>query len=261
MAISPAFLAGGADYNQTVSSVVTIPAGQFVDVGDVILVTSGVTNDRYVTGVVDSKGNSYTVVAESINGTSISASIIFAHCTTALVAGDTITVTLDRTGGWGAAAASKISGLATADAVDLFATNIGTGSVITVAGSGPTTYADEILISLNLAYGDTTWTPGAGWTQLFEYPPPAGSFMREQQVQYRIISAIETPSSSVTAGSNNWCAALVTFVAGSAEPPPETVSGTLLPDAILAQSGLSGTVAALANDPASSDGSWLTVTP
>jgi hypothetical protein len=36
---------------------------------------------------------------------------------------------------------------------------------------------------------------------------------------------------------------------------------TLLPSAIVSQSGLYGSLAALADDPASPDGVWMTVTP
>ena len=44
----------------------------------------------------------------------------------------------------------------------------------------------------------------------------------------------------------------------SSEPPPETTTQQLAPDAILAQENLTGTVAAVQDDPFSPDPAWLT---
>jgi hypothetical protein len=140
--------------------VLTVGAGG-VGLGHFIVVRGGINTDTgIITGITDSKGNTYTVdINQNSASHVVTAFVGSAYATTALVNGDTITITCN-TSVVSYCLATEFSGLANsswfdqkAGAQQAFATSWTTGSTPT------TTVANELLIGMFVGTGNETNTP------------------------------------------------------------------------------------------------------
>lgn len=127
----------------------TIPSGG-VPIGHTIILGAG-SNHVAVTSVTDSRGNTYTSNASVLPSTATAASLWSAPITTALLAGDTITVTYSGTVSGRSVVAAEYQYLV-APANDAGVTSTASSTVFTntnasVSEPNPTSQANEIVVS------------------------------------------------------------------------------------------------------------------
>lgn len=197
--------------------VATLPVGSpGIPVGGLAHVIVPVRNSGTPTGCVDSKSNTYTA-NYALVGTSVSFIRSFRSVIgTALVAGDTITCTLNTS------ASSKsviVLGFSVPDPTPLDAasvTNSGSGTTFTAGPTGTLACPGggsgcEALVASETAANSGTITPDAGFTVVGSFTG-VGTY-----VQYKIVNATTAQSWSVTtsAGSGNWVAELMAYKAAS----------------------------------------------
>lgn len=127
--------------------------------------------------------------------------------TTALSAGNTITITPSETINYPIAAAYKVSGIASSSPLDQ--TNGGQGvSSSPSSGNVTTTQADEILWGAICSGAGRALTPGSGWTEVTD----TGNTTKRLAVQYRIVSSTGTYVSDGTlAASADWTDSIATY--------------------------------------------------
>jgi hypothetical protein len=145
---------------------VTVPAAG-VAAGNSIIVTFAMDPAAGAVTCTDTAGNSYTTDADVTNGTSVRSVICAAHNVSALVSGNTITVT-HPTATARAMSANEFSGLAATATLDKTSTGTGQSTAPTTSATATTTQADELLIGAIGVEGPSTdtFTPGASYTGL-----------------------------------------------------------------------------------------------
>jgi hypothetical protein len=185
---------GSAAPGSTVA--ITVPAGGHA-LGN-LLVVAATRASNAVSSVTDSRGNTYVACGNATSGSNNIeqwASIL----TTALQAGDTITVTY--TGSTTTVAAGvEFAHVAASSFVDgTPSTQTGSTSPID-AGAQTTTLTYDLLIATwALGSGSVgTYTPDAGWTAMANQPNVASA--RYLLWQYRVLAAAGavTPSATIT---------------------------------------------------------------
>jgi type II secretory pathway pseudopilin PulG len=202
---------------------VTVPAGG-VAAGNTIIVSFATDPTNTPTGAVtvaDTKGNTYTKDADIANGTGTSGvrTVVFsAPVTTALVSGNTITVT------YPSAAAKAVSvcyanGLISASRVDVTHTGTGNNTDPTSGATAATTQASELLfgaIGTESRISSTTMTAGSGYTLLNDASADTGSSGSSITIfpEYQPVYATGTYTANGTLSgstSRNWAAVIVTY--------------------------------------------------
>lgn len=135
--------------------------------GNVMILMVACSGGRTVTGVTDSKGNTWTVHYTSGNSSFVGCSIAVAPITTPLVNGDTISIT-PSAAAFIAAEAVEYSGIDTASPLRTDAANgqgwVGSTSATGGATAGNSTAGDLVIGAFG---GDNAFlitTPGAGYT-------------------------------------------------------------------------------------------------
>ncbi len=183
-------------------SVVTLTLGAGVNTtaGNTVIVRGHSTAGNVIKSITDTKGNTYN---QDINGTAAAATacIWSAQLTTALVAGNTITVTFNSAKSQTEAAANEFSGLATSSFFDQNADQVTTsGTSVTVATASNTSQASELVITCAGASTSGTWThpssdpdSGGTWTS-FSSPTTTIAL----QGSYQIASATSMFSAAWT---------------------------------------------------------------
>ena len=207
--------------NSTTSSnniSVTVPSGG-VAVGNTIIVSFAMNPATAgAVSVTDTKGNSYTFnadVSESGGSNGNIRTIIFsAPVTTALVSGNTITVSCP-TVTCKAVSICYVSGLLSVSTVDQASIGTGTNNSPS-SGSVTTTQASEILIgAIGGAYhGTTTFTAGTGFTALTSALADSGSSSTSANIQpeYEIVTSIGSYNATGSLStSRDWATAIVTY--------------------------------------------------
>src|SRR5438094_7250327 len=146
---------------------VTVPAAG-VATGDSVILTLAMADASGGVTAIDSKGNTYSLAADITNASNVRTVILAAHNVTALVSGDTITVT-HPSASVRALSANEFSGLSPTSALDQ--THTATGSS-TAPSSGATAAATseaaELLLGAMGVAGpiSDTFTLGASYTAL-----------------------------------------------------------------------------------------------
>lgn len=219
-------LASGVESSGTATTMVlTLGAGKSVAAGDTVMVTAclrGTAGTRNLTGVTDSKGNTYTVARSDL--AFVNASIAKAYITTPLVAGDTITLTASGTVNRTVATASVFSGLDNV-AVDKTAVGAATSNSPATAATSTTAQADELLIGVtSVNWGNTTptddFTAGSGYTKLTWIGTGAMVTTVACFPEYKIVAATGTYVADGTiVTSRAWTAAIATFKGGTTAHP------------------------------------------
>jgi RHS repeat-associated protein len=178
-----------------------------VTTGNLIVVGLTVFNQTIPSNdITDSKGNTYTKVAESINGTD-HAAIFYAQNVTG--GADTISSTVD-----GTLAIHEYSGIATTGAFDKKSTAANT-STKPHTGAATTTTANELYFGVAWSAGNLdTWTAGNGYT--LRQTETDNNNNERLATEDQVISTASTSEAWYTTSSNSaWAAAIATFVPAS----------------------------------------------
>lgn len=189
--------------------------------GDVIHVSANTSSTgQTITGVTDSKGNTYAVITDDLSETSTYQFETTNTPTTPLTAGatpDTITVTYGNTGGAKTAVVIGIPGVTSGHDVAPAAVAAASGTSSSIA-SGTLSQASEIVVAV-LATGaqvnEPTW--GAGWTKVGSTRQASNPWLT---VAYQQVSA--TTSVNATASwisSVKYCALLTSYKIPGTPPP------------------------------------------
>lgn len=174
--------------------------GEGVAAGHTLILAVGSDYTGSAPSAVDSKGNTYTVDRSSpATGNTSRSAIISAPVNTALVLGDTITLTWTAAVVRKAAAAHDFAGILIPTAIDVQNGNAGTGTSPSV--SVTTTVANTLLFGLVMAEGPVTeayepditntWSP---LTRVGTTGGGAASDDRTLDAGYRSVNAIQSPS-------------------------------------------------------------------
>lgn len=152
--------------------------------------------------VTDSKGNAWTffqpMLRNGVTGGTVAIIGASAPVTTALVAGDTVTIA-NTDGLWGtnrhATAIAAASGVDTLDQSAVY-----TGGSSSSPALGPTAATDTASEIVWEFYGSgvQAFTPSAGFTELAELATAGASANRQLSVAYKIVSATGTQSAQPT---------------------------------------------------------------
>jgi hypothetical protein len=194
-------------------STVVITLGVAVSAGDFVIVGAGGSANGVITGVTDSKGNTYAVdkTDATLRGNGIASSKIG----TALAVSDTITVTFttsasSRRHAW----AASVSGLDTTTWLDKINAASGTTGAWNGGASGTLTQADEIVFANGFHATTGTSTPATNYTELYDFGD-AGSTLSSV---YRIVAATtsETPGGTWSASGSQWDAVTATYKGAAA---------------------------------------------
>jgi Periplasmic copper-binding protein (NosD) len=208
----------GASTNTTStnSSIAITVGASGVMAGDSIIVGFASSTRAGAVGCFDTKGNSYSVDADQINGGAGRVSICSAHNVTALASDDKITATYPGFSGITSATATEFAGLLPIGAFDT--NSIATGNTA-FPSSGPTATSqpDELLYGAIFFSGtnSATFTPGAGYTRT--NPDLTG---RPLASEYRIVPLGTYQADGVLTTANQWAAGIATYrFAGSCALP------------------------------------------
>ncbi len=243
---------GAANGNSVATLKILAPAAG-VAAGDTVFVEV-VENGSIGIGVSvgDARGNTYH--ADLIFNTSVNPTAIFsAPITTALVAGDAITVTFSGAAPTEAAAtAFEFSGIAATTALDQTQNGTGTSSTPTSGQTATTAQAKELLLGIVEVNATTntsatpptiTFTPGANYAGLpaaqstasFSPPPPQASLSYTLQVapEFQVVGAAGKYQAdgtlAVSAGNSSWAAGIATYRASDTTAQFTVTSSTATP--------------------------------
>ncbi len=148
----------------TTTNVITVPAGG-VAAGNTLISRVTMRAGTVGTGtisIVDSKGNSYTVDKNAVNG-NVRMVVLSANVTTALVAGDTITVTYPSVNPSATGfVVTEFSGIPATNRVDVTASATGTSTTPSV--SATTINSTALVYGALVVLNNPTVTEASGWT-------------------------------------------------------------------------------------------------
>jgi hypothetical protein len=223
MAVAFVQALGSLDVPGAASAAFTVPAGGVAQ-GDTIVTCAAGSGTRVLTGVIDSKGNTHTLVPVSVldGAAAVAGSAAVGYAATALVAGDTITPTFNGTTSGGRVCTfSEFSGVASSSPVDATGTNPQTAATnLTVSASGATTQADEVIIALfALGATNTTMTKDAAYTALAD--ANSSGTLRRAYSEYQIVAATSTPTATATTTGTITSAAMLFTLKGAAAGPSD----------------------------------------
>jgi hypothetical protein len=226
-------IASGSVTNDTNNQLtLTVPAGG-VAVGDTIIVVgSKASETQTIASVTDSRGNAYTVDLRVLDGAAsgMGYAIASGFASTALAAGDTITITYEGTTSytnrWGIA--YEFAGLAL-NAADVTATSGGFGTQLSSGTTAATTQAGELVFgAFDVQQAAPTFTAGAGY-QALTGAPSAAVAGQSLQSEFGVVSTTGTQTALATLAANKtWLGAAVTYRAatGPANTTPPNVTGS-----------------------------------
>jgi hypothetical protein len=195
------------------TSVVTVPAGGVAAQNTLIVRFVQRSTISGAVSVSDSKGNTYSQDLEVVNagGGGIRTLVFSANVQTALVGGDSITVSHPTSGSL-SAAVDEFSGIVAANRVDATGSGIGAGPPTTA--SVTTTNARDLVVGVLGVRGSPTFTQASGWSGLNSLSPDCGGAGGSSQNHggYRIVSTTGTYTYNPTiSGTDGWAMALVAY--------------------------------------------------
>lgn len=185
--------------------------------GSLLVVAASARSAGVVTGVTDSRSNTYTVDKTAGSGNN-GVSICSSRLATGLQPGDTITVTYSVTGQLMLAAVAEFAGIS-ASPVDRNSSNIGTSSTSLSAGTtATTTQTTELAVAAFVTAGVATApaadgsTAGTGFTKLNDIAYYAGGIGTRLIWEYQLLSSEVALNSTATLLSTHaYVGAAVTY--------------------------------------------------
>jgi PKD repeat protein len=228
-------VAVGADAVSASAFSLTVPAGVSTVAGRHLVVAylfSGAGTDS-VASVTDTKNNAYTVNAVRGNAgtTGLKVVVASARIATALVPGDTVTVTQNVASTYHAMQVYEFDNLAPTGWADKTANGSASGTAVSTAPTPATAQPEETLFTA-VGFGDTTatLTSAAGWSDSAKVEA-SGTKRKSLAVAVQDVTATGAYAyAGNLSASEQWVAALVTFktVAGGGPTAP-TASFTAAP--------------------------------
>ena len=202
------YLIGTADSNAN-SATLTIAVATATAAGDAIVVAAANSGTTAVSGVTDSKGNTYT--SETSTASQISTSVWVANGpTTALTTSDTITVTYAATNtNVKAAVAGGVTGYSAVDVTPAPASN--GGSINPSIASGTLAQAAEVIWFI-FANGNGGGSP-TGFTNCTSLGTASGNSAEFLTLAYDVVSATTSVTGSCTIATTKWAALCVSLKA------------------------------------------------
>ena len=204
----------GSDQCGDTSSTVTVPAVGVAS-GNTLVVAFVVRNTGGVGGTVsvaDSGSNTYAIDVDIADSSDqVRTVILSANIGTALVQGDTITVT-HPTGSSLGAVVDEFSGIASSSWVD--DTGSGEGNSSTPSASATTTNADDLLYGAVGFHNNRTFTEATSWTTLTDLQMSCGGAPGNgvNHTAYRIVSATGSYTFDPTVDvGDKWAAAIAAY--------------------------------------------------
>ena len=202
------------------SLAVAVPAAG-VAKGNTIIVSFELPGTVGTVSVADSKGNTYSSDAEAARS-NMRTLVFSAPVTTALVSGDTITVTSPSAANR-AVSIYYVGGLASASRVDQTSSGNGSGANPSSGATATTSQPNELLWGA-IGFANTgTFTVGGSFAMLTRANAGTAATI---QPTYQIVSATGayTASGSISSGAP-WAAAIVTYkMLGGVEPSHSTIA-------------------------------------
>jgi hypothetical protein len=169
-------------------------------------------------GVTDTKGNTWTLVAAIANGTNHAVGLAWCIVTTQLETTDVVTVD------WGGNATCRtvyldeFSGVSDVTPQDGSGSGSGSSTSPSVALSGSTTNADDLIFAV-VGFGGggaTSFTPDAGWTETNDVRQVDGTVNRNVASVYQVVSATGTYTASGSIPSSQpWTGVIVALKAAA----------------------------------------------
>lgn len=193
------------------SSAVTVPAAGVAAGNTLILSVVVRGNTTGAASATDTKGNTYTLDATSVRSGQGQTYVLSARVATALVSGDTITVSHPNSNAEGAVV-SEFSGIAAVSRVDVTATTNGNSNSpsATVATSG----GPRLIVGAVGSHNNRTYTEASGWTTLQHLAQNCGgaSNRADNHSGYRIEAASGSFTYNPTSShSEHWYEAVVAY--------------------------------------------------
>lgn len=198
---------------------ITLVFPSMIPVGTMILIAANGITTSVITGVTDSRGNTYTVNAELKKASSnVSGHIASGFVTTQIEAADVLTLTWS-TFDFVFAKVFSVTGMVSspfdvaASAEQDFATAYSSGNTANTAQN------DELLFGLNATDDETASFVSTGsFTELTDNAGTSTSC--RLQTQYRIVAATAAYASTATLSTNGDGVALIATYKGDTGPPP-----------------------------------------
>jgi hypothetical protein len=212
----------GTSGDENASTQISIVLNGSVVLGHRVIVTVAMDPDAGAVSCADSRGNLYGLDADVTNGsgtTGVRALAFSAPMTTALAAGDAITVTFANSIAAKAISAADFVGIGAADKT---AETTGNDLSPSSGPTSPTVRPNELLMGVIGVETklNQTFTGGAGYTVLdrAQSDPNAGNPGRHVTIdpEFQLVGAIGSyDADGVLGGPRAWAAAIVTYRAGS----------------------------------------------
>jgi PKD repeat protein len=219
-------IAVGANAVSSPTFSVTVPPAVSTVVGRHLVVAylfSGAGSNK-VTSISDTRGNAYTInaVRQNTAGTTgLMAVVASAKIASALVAGDSVTVTQNVESTYHAMQVYEFDNFDPTSWADQTATGNASGTQVSTAATSTTAQSNETLFAA-AGFGDTTatLTSAPDWSDSAEIEA-AGTKHKSLAVAVKDVAATGAYAYSATlSASDQWVAVLVTFKTTSTSPPP-----------------------------------------
>lgn len=165
-----------------------------------------------ISSVVDSRGNTYATDASVVSGTTVAVAIIRCRVTTALLSGDTITITISASRTRWALQVDEFDDVLVSP-LDKTATTAGASSTAMVTGTtAATTQASELLYAVyGFGVGRTVTLPG-GWSGGPVLESTAGTSDRAVQAAWQYVTATGAQQGTATLSSaSTYAGAIATY--------------------------------------------------
>lgn len=205
-----------SEKNSTTTNSVEIPTGGW-PANSTILVAVSFLSETIDASVTDSQSNTYNLIDEVYIGTIDQLQVFEAHGTTALNAGDKITVTWSSSiSGAHVMIVDAFSGLDTTAPHDQTASSTGTGTVADSGNTGTTAQADELIFGVGFYENDAGATYGAGglFVKATDDGTNGGAAASNQWLisEYRIVSSTGMYNATTTSTESvDWAQHVSTF--------------------------------------------------
>lgn len=189
--------------------------------GSVVVLSAGSSSTgSTITSITDSRGNTWTVVGSTTNGTAVRCSVATTPASTPLRVGDTITVT------WSGSVTT--AGIAVDEFRGVVATPDGTGTgvndsagAIDITGTlDDATTVATTLLSVVAFTGSTTTATSGDDTTLAAVASAAVSGNRGSVLGYRNVTAAVTPSTTFTLDASHTAAMVLVALPSTGTPTP-----------------------------------------
>ena len=193
---------------------ITVPAGG-VSAGNSIIVAFAMDDGSGTVSCSDTAGNTYTVDIDVTNSGNVRTVILSSHNVSALISGNSITVTHPSVTAR-AVSVSEFSGLAPTSALDKIQSNTGSSASPSSGATSTTTVKNELLIGAIGVEGplDESFTKGTLWDAALPRNGTTGQGAASNitiNPEYWIVSTTGSYTADGTITARDWAAVIATY--------------------------------------------------